>query len=84
LGSGLMDNIERTYRFLTFNYSPGDRIFPFDFSRGASSVRSFNDLIRICGNLHKDNGKLVKEAINKYQDPKREKGADAEVCVDGR
>jgi uncharacterized protein (DUF2235 family) len=80
-GIGLMDNIEHAYRFLTLNYSPGDRIFLFGFSRGAFSARSFNGLIRTCGILHKDNIKLVKEAINKYQDPKREKGADAEVCV---
>jgi uncharacterized protein (DUF2235 family) len=34
-GVGLMENIVDAYRFLTFNYAPGDHIFVFGFSRGA-------------------------------------------------
>ena len=45
-GVGLMENIEDAYRFLTFNYTPGDKIFIFGFSRGAYSARSFGGLIR--------------------------------------
>jgi uncharacterized protein (DUF2235 family) len=44
-----MDNIERAYRYLTFNYTPGDRIYIIGFSRGAFSARSFAGLLRACG-----------------------------------
>jgi uncharacterized protein (DUF2235 family) len=80
-GVGLMDNIERAYRFLSFNYAPGDRIFIFGFSRGAFSARSFSGLLRTCGILHKEHIDKVKEAIALYQNRNREQGADAEPCV---
>jgi uncharacterized protein (DUF2235 family) len=80
-GIGLMDNIERAYRFLSFNYSPGDRIFIFGFSRGAFSARSFGGLLRTCGILHKEHIDKVKEAIALYQSRDREQGADAAPCV---
>ena len=34
-GYGLFENIKQAYQFLIFNYSPGDEIFIFGFSRGA-------------------------------------------------
>ena len=80
-GIGLMDNIERAYRFLSFNYAPGDRIFIFGFSRGAFSARSFGGLLRTCGILHKEHIDKVKEAIALYQNRDREQGADAAPCV---
>jgi uncharacterized protein (DUF2235 family) len=80
-GIGLMDCIERAYRFLSFNYSPGDRIFIFGFSRGAFSARSFSGLLRTCGILHKEHIDKVKEAIALYQSRDREQGADAAPCV---
>jgi uncharacterized protein (DUF2235 family) len=83
-GIGLLDNIERAYRFLSFNYTPGDRIFIFGFSRGAFSARSFGGLLRTCGILHKENIGRVREAIALYQSRDREKGADAAPCVQFR
>lgn len=80
-GVGLMDNIERAYRFLTFNYAPGDRVFVFGFSRGAFSARSFGGLIRTCGVLHKHKVGKIKDAIKLYQNRDRQAGADAEPCV---
>jgi uncharacterized protein (DUF2235 family) len=80
-GVGLLDNIESAYRFLTFNYSPGDRIFLFGFSRGAFSARSFCGLLRTCGILHKERVGKVREAIALYQSRDREAGADAAPCV---
>ena len=65
-GVGLMENIEDAYRFLTFNYTPGDRIFIFGFSRGAYSARSFCGLIRTCGVLHKQHVGKVREAVTLY------------------
>ena len=80
-GVGLMDNIERAYRFITFNYAPGDRVYVFGFSRGAFSARSFGGLIRTCGVLHKHKVGKIKEAIKLYQNRDRQMGADAEPCV---
>src|ERR1043166_9849175 len=34
-GAGLMQNLANAYRFLIFNYTPGDEIYVFGFSRGA-------------------------------------------------
>ena len=36
-GWGLLEKIEAAYRFLIFNYEPGDEIYIFGFSRGAYS-----------------------------------------------
>jgi uncharacterized protein (DUF2235 family) len=66
-GVGLMENIAEAYRFLTFNYAPGDRIFIFGFSRGAFSARSFGGLLRTCGILKRENVGKVREAIRLYQ-----------------
>ena len=80
-GAGLMENIEKAYRFLIFNYEPGDRIFIFGFSRGAFSARSFGGLLRTCGILRKDRVRSIKDAISLYQSRNREAGADAAPCV---
>ena len=80
-GVGLMENIEDAYRFLTFNYTPGDRIFIFGFSRGAYSARSFCGLIRTCGVLHKQHVGKVREAVTLYKHRDREAGPDAAPCV---
>jgi len=61
LGVGLSKNIIDLYLLLVMNYSPGDELFLFGFSRGAYTVRSLAGFIRNSGIL-KD-----KYAI-KYQD----------------
>jgi uncharacterized protein (DUF2235 family) len=83
-GAGLTDSIERAYRFLSFNYAPGDRIFVFGFSRGAFGARSFGGLLRTCGVLDKQNIRFVKDAMTVYRERDREKGADSDACVDFR
>lgn len=40
LGAGFEVNIEEAYTFLANNWSPGDEIFVFGFSRGAAQARS--------------------------------------------
>lgn len=77
-GVGLMNNIEDAYRFLIFNYTLGDRLFVFGFSRGAFSARSFGGLLRNCGILRKENINLVSEAIKRYRNrnPDPNIGAD--------
>jgi uncharacterized protein (DUF2235 family) len=80
-GAGLLDNIERAYRNLIFNYAPGDRIFIFGFSRGAFGARSFCGLLRTCGILDKDHIRCVPDALELYRQRDAEKGPDAEACV---
>ena len=72
-GIGLMNTIEDAYRFLSFNYAPGDKIFIFGFSRGAFSARSFGGLIRNSGILAREHVGRVREAVALYQDPSPEK-----------
>lgn len=83
-GAGLSDSIERAYRFLSFNYSPGDRIFVFGFSRGAFGARSFCGLLRTCGVIDKEHIRLVKDAMDIYRERDRAKGADADACIEFR
>lgn len=80
-GVGLMDNIEQAYRFLTLNYTPGDKVFIFGFSRGAFSARSFGGLIRTCGVLHKGQISKIQEAIKLYQNRDRKDGPDTKECI---
>ncbi|WGD53873.1 DUF2235 domain-containing protein [Bradyrhizobium sp. CB1650] len=51
LGSGLEDNIRKAYRFLSFHYRPGDRIYIFGFSRGSYTARSLVGYIASAGLL---------------------------------
>ena len=48
-GRGITTNIADCYTFIINQYQPGDRIFLFGFSRGAYTVRSVADLLRLCG-----------------------------------
>ena len=48
-GKGLNKNIMDDYRYIVQNYSPGDELFLFGFSRGAYTVRSLCGLINNCG-----------------------------------
>ncbi len=80
-GAGLMNNIQSAYRFLAFNYSPGDKIFLFGYSRGAFSARSFGGLLRTCGVLDKENINRVGEAVAIYKNRDRKLGADAPECI---
>jgi len=66
LGAGIDYNIRDLYRFLINNYSPGDEIFLFGFSRGAFTVRSLSGLIQKCGILRSTHAHLEKEAWSIY------------------
>ena len=48
-GRGITANIADCYAFIINHYEPGDRIYLFGFSRGAYTVRSLADLLRLCG-----------------------------------
>ncbi len=66
-GKGMMENIREAYRFLIFNYEPGDHIFAFGFSRGAFTARSFVGFVRHAGILNVDSAKEIEKATDLYK-----------------
>jgi len=67
-GEGLDTNIKDCYRFLVNNYTPGDEIYFFGFSRGAYTVRSLAGLIRNSGMLQQAHAGMIDEAFSLYRD----------------
>ena len=66
-GRGLNKNIMDDYRYIVQNYSPGDDIYLFGFSRGAYTVRSLSGLINNCGILKRPDAKLIHAAFEHYK-----------------
>jgi uncharacterized protein (DUF2235 family) len=66
-GRGLFKNIEDAYFFLVHNYTEGDEIYLFGFSRGAYTVRSTAGLIRKCGLLRKIHADKFDDAYKLYR-----------------
>ena len=66
-GAGLSQNILEAYQYLINNYTPGDELFLFGFSRGAFTVRSLAGLIRNCGILRHPSHDLVKRVYSLYR-----------------
>jgi uncharacterized protein (DUF2235 family) len=50
-GLGLLENVIEAYNFVVNNYTPGDQLFFFGFSRGAYTVRSAAGLVTELGVL---------------------------------
>ena len=48
-GIGVPSNVRKLYRFLCWNWEPGDEIYLFGFSRGAFTVRTLASMIRYQG-----------------------------------
>jgi uncharacterized protein (DUF2235 family) len=67
-GVGLSKNVQECYVWLVDNFTPGDEIFLFGFSRGAFTVRSLAGLIRKCGILRRDQRDMVAAAYDLYRD----------------
>jgi nucleoid-associated protein YgaU len=66
-GRGMLRILRNAYRFLIFNYEPGDEIFAFGFSRGAYTARSFVGFIRHAGILDIASATRIDEAIEIYR-----------------
>jgi Uncharacterized alpha/beta hydrolase domain (DUF2235) len=49
IGDGLAVNVIEAYNFIVLNYSPGDEIFCFGFSRGAYTARAVAGLVADIG-----------------------------------
>lgn len=68
-GSGIEKNIMDDYRYIVQNYSPGDEIWLFGFSRGAYTVRSLCGMINNCGILKRPDAALIEAAFALYKKP---------------
>lgn len=66
-GSGMAENVRALYRFLVYNYEPGDELFFFGFSRGAFAVRTLAGFMNKVGLLEKDDEYYTPEIYNLYQ-----------------
>ncbi|HYI41990.1 MAG TPA: DUF2235 domain-containing protein [Allosphingosinicella sp.] len=66
-GAGLVSNVREAYRFLIFNYDPGDEIYVFGFSRGAFSARTFIGFVRHVGPLSRLHVARIDEALGLYE-----------------
>ncbi len=66
-GRGVHKNIMDGYRYIIQNYSQGDEIFLFGFSRGAYTVRSLCGLINNCGILKRTHANKVQKAFDLYK-----------------
>ena len=66
-GAGLMQNLSEAYRFIIFNYAPGDEIHIFGFSRGAYTARSFAGLLSTSGIVSRRHAGRANEAFALYR-----------------
>ena len=66
-GKGLHKNVMDDYRYIVQNYSQGDKIFLFGFSRGAYTIRSLCGLINNCGIIKRPDASLIQQAFNHYK-----------------
>lgn len=66
-GAGLLKTISDAYRFLIFNYAPGDEIYAFGFSRGAYTARSLVGLLATCSIISHHHAGRLDEAIAHYR-----------------
>jgi len=66
-GKGMHKNIMDDYRYIVQNYSHGDEIYLFGFSRGAYTVRALSGLINNCGILRRPDARLIQKAFNFYK-----------------
>lgn len=67
-GRGLDRNILDAYKFICWNYSQGDELYLFGFSRGAYTARSLAGLIRTSGLVKNNDLVLIKKAYEIYRD----------------
>tara|TARA_R110000824_G_scaffold52692_4_gene146093 strand:- start:23065 stop:24099 length:1035 start_codon:yes stop_codon:yes gene_type:complete len=68
-GKGLHKNILDDYRYIVQNYSPGDELFFFGFSRGSYTIRCLCGLINNCGILKRPDAALIQAAFEHYKKP---------------
>ncbi len=82
VGLGLSNNLMSAYRFLALNYSPGDTVYVFGFSRGAFTARSLVGMIVRVGLVRADglihgSLKTAQERYETYRDTGSDRGDTA-------
>jgi len=83
-GKGINKNIVDDYRYIVQNYSPGDELFFFGFSRGAYTIRSLCGLINNCGILKRADARLIQTAFDHYKKPGKTHHPKSQKSVDFR
>jgi hypothetical protein len=68
-GFGVPENVRKLYRFISWNWEPGDEIYMFGFSRGAFTIRTLTGLIQHEGLLP---ASFVNQQGNKENIPRGE------------
>ena len=72
-GAGFEVNVEEAYTFLANNYTAGDEIFVFGFSRGAAQARSLCRLIEWFGGFPtKNDAYYIPRIVSRYLDERGE------------
>jgi len=66
-GRGVHKNIMDGYRYIVQNYSQGDELYLFGFSRGAYTIRCLCGLINNCGIIKRPDAGLIQKAFNHYK-----------------
>ncbi|MDT8419321.1 MAG: DUF2235 domain-containing protein, partial [Desulfuromonadales bacterium] len=80
-GKGLHKNIMDDYRYIVQNYSPGDELYLFGFSRGAYTIRSLCGMINNCGILKRPDAALIQKAFDLYKSRGRAYAPKGEKAV---
>ncbi len=71
-GRGLMDDISDAYAFLMEEFSPGDTVFIFGFSRGAYTARALAGMLHMFGLVREANPILIRYVTRMFRYRHRE------------
>ncbi len=80
-GDGLDGKIMDAYKFIVWNFEPGDELYLFGFSRGAYTARSLAGLIRCCGIIKSYDLFLINQAFATYRN-RDTNTADNQAAID--
>ena len=80
-GKGLHKNIMDDYRYIVQNYSDGDELFLFGFSRGSYTIRCLCGLINNCGILKRADANLIQKAFDHYKKSGKDYAPDGKESI---
>ena len=66
-GEGIEENIRALYRFIVYNWEPGDELYLFGFSRGAFTVRTLAVFMHDVGLLQKKDEYYTRQLYSLYE-----------------
>lgn len=66
-GHGMEYNVRELYRFIVYNYEPGDELYLFGFSRGAFTVRTLAGFMNFAQLAEKDDDYYVPDMYACYE-----------------